>query len=224
MSWKPLISSPRDHFVTYNLPLLNHPLPSSPSQQPHHQSPSLIASPSPKSHQQRRTSAAWVRMCVCFVYRLWDEVAGSAVYESRTALPDPRQSSMIGGENQIRYEQKKVSKRSNQSDSKLSLKEAENIENSSPKDTSDGTVEAETIEQDSGVDVGTLSEKVSIKAVPKKLKDLLDTGDAVLAVVAMVVVIDLTLHYRSVSNEAKDLLRKMLCKNVSRRLSAEQVL
>ncbi|GAB2262949.1 hypothetical protein Droror1_Dr00003946 [Drosera rotundifolia] len=121
-------------------------------------------------------------------------------------------------------EQKKVSKRSNQSDSELSLKETENNENSSPKDTSDGTVEAETIEQDSGVDVGTLSEKVSIKAVPKKLKDLLDTGDALLAVVAVVVVIDLTLHYRYVSKEAKDLLRKMLCKNVSRWLSAEQVL
>ncbi|GAB2259138.1 hypothetical protein Droror1_Dr00027278 [Drosera rotundifolia] len=29
---------------------------------------------------------------------------------------------------------------------------------------------------------------------------------------------------RSVSKEVKDLLRKMLCKNVSRRLSAEQVL
>ncbi|GAB2234785.1 hypothetical protein Drorol1_Dr00004050 [Drosera rotundifolia] len=73
-------------------------------------------------------------------------------------------------------EQKKVSKRSNLSDSELSLKQAENNENSSPKDTSDGIVEAETVEQDSGVHVGTLSEKVSIKAVPKKLKDLLDTG------------------------------------------------
>ncbi|GAB2216087.1 hypothetical protein Droror1_Dr00023854 [Drosera rotundifolia] len=30
--------------------------------------------------------------------------------------------------------------------------------------------------------------------------------------------------FRSVSKEAKDLLRKMLCKDVSRRLSAEQVL
>ncbi|KAJ8542252.1 hypothetical protein K7X08_017118 [Anisodus acutangulus] len=30
--------------------------------------------------------------------------------------------------------------------------------------------------------------------------------------------------FRSVSSEAKDLLRKMICKDVSRRFSAEQVL
>ncbi|GAB2223089.1 hypothetical protein Droror1_Dr00017226 [Drosera rotundifolia] len=80
----------------------------------------------------------------------------------------------VGGDGED--EQKKVLKRSNQSDSELSLKEAENNENSSPKDSSDGIVEAETVEQDNGVDVETLSEKVSIKAVPKKLKDLLDTS------------------------------------------------
>ncbi|GAB2231008.1 hypothetical protein Drorol1_Dr00027293 [Drosera rotundifolia] len=80
----------------------------------------------------------------------------------------------VGGDGED--EQKKVSKRSNQSDSELSLKEVEDNENSSPNDTSDGIVEAETVEQESGVDVGTLSEKVSIKAVPKKLKDLLDIG------------------------------------------------
>ncbi|GAB2231011.1 hypothetical protein Droror1_Dr00027296 [Drosera rotundifolia] len=80
----------------------------------------------------------------------------------------------VGGDGED--EQKKVSKRSNQSDLELSLKEAEDNENSSSKDTSDDIIEAETVEQDSGVDVGTLLEKVLIKAVPKKLKDLLITG------------------------------------------------